>query len=149
MFKVSSVLGCIPLRWGVLLIGLLGLAIQSSPIAYLDVIGLSNSPIYYIDAYEHGTYQFYYIIFISNFWWITVLENFIPSKFYFGIILFALIIVGILVNAILIAGVLKYRPKFLLPYIIFSWGELVFVIIYSTHQFLKKRISDDPGLILE
>jgi hypothetical protein len=71
------------------------------------------------------------------------LENFIRSRFYIEIILWALIIVGLLVNVALIAGVLKDQPKFFLPYLIFSWGELVFVIIRIVHNVLNERNLGD------
>jgi hypothetical protein len=75
------------------------------------------------------------------------LKNAIRSGAFIYETLWALLIVGILANVVLIAGVLKDRPKFFLPYLIFSWGQLVLIILDTTHKFLSGRILDDIDLV--
>jgi hypothetical protein len=56
MLKVNSFLGCVSLRTGVLLIGLLGLALQSAQFLIYGVLGSSNLPFNFIYAYQYGIY---------------------------------------------------------------------------------------------
>jgi hypothetical protein len=57
MLKVDNFLGCMSLRTGVLLIGLLGLVLQPAQIVFKDLIEKYSLPFNYIGVYEHGNYD--------------------------------------------------------------------------------------------
>ncbi len=57
MLKVNNFLGCISLKTGVLLIGLLGLVFTVAQIVLTDFIEKYQLPFRYIEVYEHGNYD--------------------------------------------------------------------------------------------
>ncbi len=59
---------------------------------------------------------------------------------------YTLLIAGFLVNVILIAGVLKGRPKFFLPYLIFAYFQLVLLILRTANKFLRERFLGDVDI---
>jgi hypothetical protein len=55
--KVNNFLGCMSLKTGVFLIGLLGVVLLVVQLIFEDLIEKYHVPINYIDVYENGIYD--------------------------------------------------------------------------------------------